>query len=501
MQNFIITLLICSVVMSALALVYMAATPYLEKRYSTKWRYYAWLIILVGLIIPFRPQFDFALFRVEIPSNVPPSVVQTYDGAPSYLFPPTDLSLLPPVGSISVYAMSSNTGLSSSLNVWQIAMVVWLAGVMAFIAYHGIKYYRFIKVTGRWSEAVTDEYVLSLLENLKSQMGITKQIQIYLCRSVCSPMMIGLINPRILLPTVEQTQDELCFILKHELVHYKRKDLLYKYLVLVATTLHWFNPIVYLIAKAINVQCETSCDAEVLRSADMNTRQIYGETIIGVVKYQAKMKTVLSTNFYGGKRDMTKRISSIMDTKKKKAGIIIAAIALILAISTGLILATTTPAQIEENIYASNEAEVVDKDTSETDIMPVVPIVDIPAQVGVENRTSISHEIEVPEKDMQFVLRQNFYYDDTPQSFHISFEEAAKIAAETIYQEFGVSIDGMTGNMIFLNRVGGVWSGFIDSVELTAHSCNNALFHFIIRTATGEVTNLYMNTPETPFFG
>ena len=51
MQNFIITLLICSITMSALALLYMAATPLLAKRYSVSGRYYAWLIFVIGLII------------------------------------------------------------------------------------------------------------------------------------------------------------------------------------------------------------------------------------------------------------------------------------------------------------------------------------------------------------------------------------------------------------------------------------------------------------------
>lgn len=53
MQNFMIALLTCSVSMSALALFYMAVTPLLARRYSAKGRYYAWLIIVIGLIIPF----------------------------------------------------------------------------------------------------------------------------------------------------------------------------------------------------------------------------------------------------------------------------------------------------------------------------------------------------------------------------------------------------------------------------------------------------------------
>jgi beta-lactamase regulating signal transducer with metallopeptidase domain len=96
--------------------------------------------------------------------------------------------------------------------------------------------------------------------------------------------------------------DELRFIIKHELVHYKRKDLLYKYLVLAATAIHWFNPVVHLISKAIDVLCEISCDAEVIRNTSADTRKKYSEAIIGVAMYQIKQKTALSTNFNGGKK-------------------------------------------------------------------------------------------------------------------------------------------------------------------------------------------------------
>ena len=341
MQNFIITLLICSVVMSGLALLYMAATPFLAKRYSEKWRYYAWLVIVVGLIIPFRPQWGNALFNVEVPNNVPspavmgdisPSVVVSGEALNQFI-PPITLS---PVENAVVF----NTALNISW--WHVGLAVWLAGVILFIAYHSVKHYRFMKIVRRWSENSTDERLMFLLENLKSEMGITRRIPIYICECIGSPMMIGVIKPWILLPTKESAQDELCFILKHELVHYKRKDLLYKYLVLAAMALHWFNPVVYLMARAINNLCEMSCDTEIVKSMDADARQSYSETIIGVVKYQSKLKTALSTNFYGGKRGMKNRISSIMDTSKKRAGVVITCLILAVTMSTGVVFAATS---------------------------------------------------------------------------------------------------------------------------------------------------------------
>ena len=321
MQSFMVMLLTCSVTMSALALFYMAVTPLFAKRYSEKGRYYAWLIVVFWLIIPFRPQFNNAFIKVDVPSGTVTPIIQIGNGTPITV--PFGNTALPPA--------------LPSISWWQIAAAVWLAGVIAFLAYHVIKHYCFVKMVKRWSENITDEQLVTLLQSLKFEMGISAQINLYRCSSIGSPMMIGFVNPQILLPKADFTQDELRFILKHELVHYKRKDLYYKSLVLIATAIHWFNPIVYLMAKAIDVLCEISCDTEVVRSTDADMRQQYSETIIGVVKYQSKLKTALLTNFNGGKKGMKSRISSIMDTTKKKAGVAVLSLVLVGVMATGFV--------------------------------------------------------------------------------------------------------------------------------------------------------------------
>ena len=351
MQNFLSTLIICSAITSVLALLYMAATPFLAKRYSEKWRYYVWLIIIVGLIIPFRPQWGGALINVEMPVSAPPPAAHVIGEMPDYFTPVTVPPSLPHVQSAAI-----SSGPAAEISLWHIGLAVWLTGVITFIAIQGIKHYRFNKAARRWSKSITDTHILSKLENLRANMGISKTIPIYHCPIAGAPMMVGLFNPRILLPDTSPEADELDFILKHELVHYRRKDLLYKYLLVVATALHWFNPAVHLMARAVNSLCEISCDAEVLQSADVETRQYYGETIIGVVKYQAKLKTALSTSFYGGKKGMTKRVFSIMDTREKKAGLIVACLVLLLVMGTGFIL-TASPAQDEHAVEPYHDAE------------------------------------------------------------------------------------------------------------------------------------------------
>lgn len=318
MQDFIIALLICSVTMSVLALFYMSVTPPLARRYSVTGRYYVWLVIVIGLIIPFRPQFNNAIVKIDMPRNTVVPVIQTGNKA-----------------SAATAVPNTVPSVLENISWWHIIAAVWLAGMIIFFAYHVIRHYRFLKLISHWSKNITDEQTLTLFRNLKTQMGLTKNLGLQLCDSVGSPMLIGFANPRILLPKADFEEAELCLILKHELIHYKRRDLWYKCLVLTATAIHWFNPIIYLMARVIDIQCELSCDKEVVRSADADTRKYYIEAIIGVIREQSKLKTALSTNFYGGKKGMKRRIFSIMDMSKRRTGAVIFCGALILTIGTG----------------------------------------------------------------------------------------------------------------------------------------------------------------------
>ncbi|MHA2854223.1 M56 family metallopeptidase [Paenibacillus lautus] len=309
MQGLLVTLIQCSISMTLITLVYAAIQPLLSKRYAAKWMYGMWLLIAAGWIIPFRPQIDQLNFHVPIPGN---SVVQ------SKLF--MDVSDM------------GNT--QATVLLWVLA-AVWGCGVVSVVLYHALRHGRFIKRVRRWSEPVIDVKVLGILDRVRSELRITKPIGLSMCESITNPMLVGFFRPVILLPPMKLSDDALSLILRHELIHYKRHDLWYKAMILTATALHWFNPLVYLMAKAAAKQCEISCDALVLQNADHQRRVQYGETIIAVVRNGAKLRTALSTNFYGGKKDLKNRISFIMDQKGKKSGILLFCLALVGILWTG----------------------------------------------------------------------------------------------------------------------------------------------------------------------
>ena len=276
------------------------------------------------------------------------------------------MPVLPMIGAVPFGSDVGNPGEvgdwvnpARTISLWLVLTLIWGFGVISIVVYHALRHCRFIKIVRRWSEPVTDLKDLEILHNVTSELGIKRPVGLRVCQGIISPMLVGFIHPVILLPKIKMTEEELALILKHELIHWVRHDLWYKALILAATTLHWFNPVVYLMAKGAALQCEISCDALVLAKADLVQRRQYGETILGIVRNGAKLRTALSTNFYGGKRGMKNRIFSIMDTKKKKAGAAVFCMAVAGIIMTGAAFAAASDQEqtnaLERNISFSKK--------------------------------------------------------------------------------------------------------------------------------------------------
>ncbi|HEY8350885.1 MAG TPA: M56 family metallopeptidase [Clostridiales bacterium] len=335
MKDFMIMLMTYSAALSAVILLYAAVTPVLSKRYSAKWLYYSWLIIVIGLIVPVWPQLELPGINVTAPAEavltrplmaVPATVADTATWLSNAV------QLNHPVQSGNFVMQHAIT----SIQWWQAAAAIWATGAVAFLLGRCFRHYRLMKTLGRWSEEVKDEQVLALMNDIKKELGIPGRVGLHLCPYTGSPMIAGLFRPRILLPVTDIPKEELRLILKHELIHCRRKDTWYKCLLLLATAMHWFNPAVYLMAKVINAQCELSCDAEVLRDSEPDMRYRYCKAIVGLLETRLKTRTALSNNFYGGKSGMKIRISSILDARKKKAGLAVACAMLMLTAAIGI---------------------------------------------------------------------------------------------------------------------------------------------------------------------
>ncbi|MBU5266708.1 M56 family metallopeptidase [Virgibacillus proomii] len=342
MQKFMIALFESSLSMSVIALIYIAITPLLAKKFSATGRYYAWLVIIVGLIIPFR-------FHPKVSAIYVDAIIPTLKETANYSLLETVSSAPKTFAAIPWYVPVSG---------------LWAAGVVVFLVYHVIRNRRFQKMVKRWSVEMTDQEVFKIFQDLKSEFGVAQKATLKVCPGISSPMLLGFFRPTILLPAYSIPKDKLELILKHELIHLKRKDLWYKTLVFIAAALHWFNPFVYIVAREISIQCELSCDEQVVKDADSPSRQNYVAAIIGMMKKQTKEQTLFSTHFFGSKQGIQNRVYSIMDAKRKKWGISILIIAAMATLSTGTVLklssansesiSSTSASQVEERLKEDN---------------------------------------------------------------------------------------------------------------------------------------------------
>lgn len=311
-----------SAAMSLLIICFLILTPRLLNRYHAKWIYYSWLFLVIGLVIPFRIHFQ---IMFERPSSEPIFIYNYYQGNDQ-----------------DMYLREGKETESESLPSHQIIGSVWLIGFISFILCQGRKHYRFTKLLRRWGEEDKASAEYKQLQKLSCDMGISKPVRLRISPCISSPMQIGFVKPVLVLPAMDLSDEELSLILRHELIHFMRKDLWYKGLVLIATAINWFNPLVYLMGKAIGEQCELSCDYEVVKGSDTEKKIRYCETIIGMMQGLSKAEPVFSANLSNGRKGIMKRIHSIMDGSEKKAGAVILGMALFGIILTGVDFNTTT---------------------------------------------------------------------------------------------------------------------------------------------------------------
>ena len=100
----------------------------------------------------------------------------------------------------------------------------------------------------------------------------------------CSPMLVGTFFPVIYIPQNEISDKNLRMIFLHELTHYKRKDLFFKWLSLFVNALHWFNPFAYLLCYNLSEACEISCDMAVTEKMSDSEQKTYMKTILDLVE-------------------------------------------------------------------------------------------------------------------------------------------------------------------------------------------------------------------------
>ncbi|HEX8615521.1 MAG TPA: class D beta-lactamase [Telluria sp.] len=130
-----------------------------------------------------------------------------------------------------------------------------------------------------------------------------------------SPMLFGLIKPRLLLPrhlrSLAPVQQQL--IVAHELTHLRRHDLQWMSAGVLLQTLLWFNPFMRLLQLNLSWAQELGCDRDVLRDRPQGQRKAYAAALVAQLRLQHH--TVATSLAFGGvsERSVAARIALIRD--------------------------------------------------------------------------------------------------------------------------------------------------------------------------------------------
>jgi beta-lactamase regulating signal transducer with metallopeptidase domain len=157
--------------------------------------------------------------------------------------------------------------------------IVWLAGSIITLGYNIYTHLYFYFKVLRYNALVIDGSILETEYLIRKKLRFRRAIPIYYNEFISSPMLAGILFPKILLP-VSFPKEDLVIMLYHENIHYKQHDLLFKKLGSIILCLHWFNPFVYMLAKLINEWCEFNCDNLCCLHHDFFKPKEYASTLV-----------------------------------------------------------------------------------------------------------------------------------------------------------------------------------------------------------------------------
>lgn len=320
---------------SILAVLMFVLKPLIRHRLSKSVQYFIWIIVLFRFIIPFS--FEGSVMN-ELFYN---DKLHPVTGSQTILKPDTgDNGLITyPSGHTEfrdnitddVYNVKVESGVKLKELFDRYALFIWLLGISVVLIVNLTGYTRFLKHVKSANKPVSDEQNAVLAHILNGRYNL----KLYCNSFVTTPMLVGLIKPCIIIPDTDFTEKQLKNILRHEVSHLKRFDIAVKWLTMVAVSIHWFNPLMYLIRKEINNICELACDEAVIKNLSAEEKQDYGDTLIDMAANGKYPSGVLQATMCEEKRSLKERLTAIMHYGKKSKAIIILSLVLLVSVVTG----------------------------------------------------------------------------------------------------------------------------------------------------------------------
>ena len=268
----------------------------LRNRVPRAFCYYLWLVVLLRFVCPIGAPESLSHRAVEAPAELW-TVVRTEQTLAS----PEEEQ--PPRGEGTKAGWQITPGLALTL--------LWGGGAALVLGFQLCALRKFCRELAETAGPV-QSWELELYRSLTPGLRAPRLLR---SCGADSPVLTGVFRPVIYLPAEEMDPRRLGYALSHELTHWRRADVWYKYAVAVVTALHWFNPLVWWMARQIQRDCEVSCDQAVSAGLDGNERADYGRTLLWAANRQRISSQRLAAPLGSQKALLKERILAIMDER------------------------------------------------------------------------------------------------------------------------------------------------------------------------------------------
>ena len=362
METFLLNLLKTSLLGSLAILAMLVLKPLWRERYRAKTRCWLWLAMAAFLLLPVdfsvknapvqaAPPKDYTLFvgtdktAIQSTDNLFGDMAEKSGQSPAQV---RDTIIQRPV-------TNPEQKTTRYIPVTTILFYGYLAGAAAFLLYQGISYAHFRRTVRRWKRDVSRADYAAMLSNTARDLGVSAP-EMIVCEAISTPAVTGLLRPRLLLPHERYDVQELRYILRHELCHLKRRDMLLKLVLLAANAMHWFNPVVYLMLRQADEDIELACDSAATDGLELPERAAYSWTLLAAV--QSSVRALPATTCFGGTVERLKRrITNVLGAQKKR-GLGIVALVLALTLTAGCAVSWGERAQKNDDPFADKSYTV-----------------------------------------------------------------------------------------------------------------------------------------------
>ena len=316
----------------------------LGRRFSSSVYYYLWILVLVRFCLPLPglvPDFADAPRAESVYPEPAPAYNKSAGTANEELLPPLETSEAAPREAEPAPTVSGAAPAPSGLSLETAALIVWAGGGALIAGWRIGSYFRLRKKLCAHLAAPSP-----LARRLYAAMP-GKKPPLHTSACVGTPLTYGILFPMIVLPEGQMDEEELSFILAHELTHYRRRDALYKLTAALALSFQWFNPLAYAALWEISRACELSCDESLLKRMNKSKRKAYGRTLLRTAS-AALPGAGAYAPFYSAKNELKSRLEQIMHFKKK-LNPLYAVLALLLILGLGIFVGPAAAGRADQS--------------------------------------------------------------------------------------------------------------------------------------------------------